>query len=226
MLTRCATSLALRYAYRLLGKQSFLTTLPATARDLRRSLHRTVGITRNTIAFAVTVLSLAPFSLPVWAEEAGAGDKGLPQFDTSLYPEQIFWLVVTFAILYLLMAHVALPRVVRTQENRKAIIAAEIEAARVASEAAKATVAAVEKSLSEARARAQVSVSEMLAAVAAEADAHKAAKEKDLLRQLHRAEEDIAVTREAAMQEVRAAASGLAKSIVGKILGSLERVRA
>jgi F-type H+-transporting ATPase subunit b len=182
---------------------------------------------RNPRAIAAAVLPFALSSLPVWAEEAGAGTKeGLPQFDTSLFPEQIFWLVVSFAIFYLFMAFVALPLVARAQGNRKTILASEIEAARVASEAAKTMVASVEKSLGEARAQAQAKVGDMLAKVAEKADTHKAAKEKELLRHLHLAEEDIAVTRAAAMKEVRAAAEDLATAVVGTILGNKGRVKA
>ena len=81
-------------------------------------------------------------ALPARAEEAG-----LPQLDTSLFAEQIFWLAVSFGVLYLLMSSVALPRVAKTKDNRKHVIAGELEAARVANEAARQAVAQVEKSL-------------------------------------------------------------------------------
>ncbi len=186
-----------------------------------------MNLSKNIRVFVATALPFVMSSLPVWAEEAEAGEKGgLPQFDTSLFPEQIFWLVVSFAVLYLLMSVVALPRVARTQGNRKNVIAAEIDAARKANDTAQATSASVVKSLGEARAKAQSSVSAMLVEVAEESSQHHAAKEKELLRHLHRAEEDIAVTREAAMHEVRASASDLANAIVGKILASQGRVGA
>jgi F-type H+-transporting ATPase subunit b len=178
-------------------------------------------------AFAATVLPFALLSLPAWAEEAGEGDKGgLPQFDASLFPEQIFWLVVSFAVLYLLMAFVALPRVGKTQGNRKRVISAEIETARTANNAAKASVASVEKSLSEARANAQTRVTEMLAKVDEEANAHKVMQEKELLRKLHLAEEDIAVSRTAALEKVRICAADLATAMVDKILSSSARAKA
>ena len=171
-------------------------------------------------------LSLVLLSAPAWAEEAEAGQKGLPQFDPAFFPAQIFWLVVHFAVLYLLMSLVALPRIVRTQENRKKIIATELDAARDANETAKTAVAAVEKSLGDARAKAQASVSEMLADVAEESAQHQTAKEKELSRRLHREEAEIAVARADAMKEVHTAASDLASAIVTKILESKERVRA
>ncbi len=179
----------------------------------------------NIRQWAILSLPFALLSLPVLAEEAGEGG-GMPQMDPAYFPEQIFWLVVTFATLYLMMAFVALPRIARTQSNRKRVISAEIKAARAANDAAKAALAESDKSLAEARENAQAKVGEMLAHVVEEANAHQAAKEKELLRKLHRAEEEIAVSREAAMQKVREAASDLAAAIVGKILGSNGRARA
>jgi len=169
----------------------------------------------RVFAFA-GVVSLCS-SLPAWAEESDKG--GLPQLDTSLFPEQLFWLAISFALLYVLMSRVALPRVANTQSTRKQIIASEIEAARTASETAKTTVAAVEKSLATARANAQANVSEMMAEVVKDASLRQAAQEKELMRRLHRAEADIAVTREAALKSIQSSATDLAAVAVEKILG-------
>ncbi len=177
-------------------------------------------------SFAALSLSFVLFSLPVLAEEAEGEGGGMPQMDPTHFPEQIFWLVVTFATLYLLMAFIALPRVAKTQSNRKRVISAEIKAAREANDAAKASVAAMDRSLADARENAQAKVNEMLAHVAAETNEHQAAKEKELLRKIHRAEEDIAVSRESAMQQVRENAGGVAEAVVAKVLGARGRARA
>jgi F-type H+-transporting ATPase subunit b len=173
-------------------------------------------------------LSYVLSSLPAWAEEAEhAGEEGgLPQFDPSLFPEQIFWIPVSFAVLYVLMAFLVVPRYEFTQKKRKDVITTEIETARVANEEAKASVAAAEKALSEARVKAQADVSEMLARVSEEASERQAAQEKELLRHMHRAEEDIAVARAGALQHVRSIGEELAQEVVEKILGVKKQVRA
>jgi F-type H+-transporting ATPase subunit b len=186
-----------------------------------------MSLSRTTRASLAAAMLFALSSLPVWAEEAGAGGGGgLPQFDTSYFPEQIFWLIVSVAVLYPLMAFVALPRIERTQGNRRDVIAQEIETARAANEAAKISVAETEKSLNEAREKAQARVSEMLAEVAEEAAKRHSVQEKDLLRKLHTAEEDIATSRTAALGEIRASAADFAKAVVDKILDVKKRVKA
>jgi F-type H+-transporting ATPase subunit b len=162
-------------------------------------------------------------SLPVRAEEGG--DKGLPQLDTTLFPEQLFWLAISFGALYLLMSRVALPRVARTQGTRRQVIASELQAAQAASDTAQATSAQVEKSLVEARSKAQASVSEMIAKVAEESAVRQAKQERELSRRLHSAEQEISVTREAALNAVRASAAELAASVIEKVIGTRVQVK-
>lgn len=44
---------------------------------------------------------------------------GLPQFDVSTFPSQIFWLTVSFVLLYLLMSRMSLPRISEVMEMRQ-----------------------------------------------------------------------------------------------------------
>ncbi|MDE2029281.1 MAG: ATPase [Alphaproteobacteria bacterium] len=160
-------------------------------------------------------------ALPAQAEGAG-----LPQLDTSFYPEEMFWLAITFGLLYALMSMIALPRVARTKDNRKTVISGELEAARTANDHAKATSAEVEKSLGEARMRAQAHVADMIAKLEEETAAHSGAQEKELARKLRAVEADIAVAREAALKSVRKSAGDLAASVAEKAAGVKIQVNA
>jgi F-type H+-transporting ATPase subunit b len=143
-----------------------------------------------------------------------------------LFPEQLFWLAVSFGLLYVLMSGVALPRVARTQSNRKSVIASELEAAKAANETAKASVAKVEKSLAQARSKAQATMSEMVAKVSEESTFRQTAQERELARHLRAAEESIAVARESALASVRSSAKDLAAVVVDKVVGAKIRVSA
>ena len=58
-----------------------------------------------------------------------SSEVGLPQLDFSTYPTQVFWLVVSFAILYLLMSQVAIPRISEVLEGRQERFANDLDKA-------------------------------------------------------------------------------------------------
>ena len=50
---------------------------------------------------------------------AASEGGGLPQMDISSYSSQIFWLIITFGILYIFMWKIAIPQLRTTVEERK-----------------------------------------------------------------------------------------------------------
>lgn len=155
-------------------------------------------------------------SLPAWAEEGG--DKGgLPQLDTSLFPEQLFWLAVTFATLYVFMAFVALPGVKRAQDKRQSTLATALEIATTANQEAKSTLAHYEKSLADAHAKARVTVNEIRTQTTNESNLRQAEQQKALAKRLHLADANIRTTRDQAIKNIHQDALDLARKIVEKI---------
>ena len=50
-------------------------------------------------------------------------ESGMPQLNTEYFASQIFWLVISFIILYIVMAKYALPKIANVIETREDIIA-------------------------------------------------------------------------------------------------------
>jgi F-type H+-transporting ATPase subunit b len=50
---------------------------------------------------------------------AASQGGGLPQMDIGSYPSQIFWLIITFGVLYIFMSKIAIPQLRTTVEERK-----------------------------------------------------------------------------------------------------------
>jgi F-type H+-transporting ATPase subunit b len=110
-------------------------------------------------------------------------EVGMPQLDVAIYPNLIFWLVVSLVLLYLVLSKVALPRIARALEERNDAITADLEQAallkRRAEEADRAYNAALAKAREEAQAIAAATKAEIgreLAAVTAKANAEIAAR--------------------------------------------------
>ncbi|WP_112663258.1 F0F1 ATP synthase subunit B' [Microvirga flavescens] len=149
----------------------------------------------------------------------GAHDVGFPPFATETFPGQLLWLTITFVILYTLLSKVVLPRLTGIIENRRSLIANDLDEAAALKTQAEEAGAAYEKALAEARGRAQALAQETRAKLSAETDAKRKTLEADLAKRLADAETAIAATKAKAMSNVRGIAADTASSIVEKLTG-------
>ncbi len=86
--------------------------------------------------------------------EAVAEAPGMPQLDFTTFPNQMFWLVVTLVIIYLVLARVALPRIAGILADRAGTISGDIAAAEELKQRAVEAEEAYLKALAEARVQA------------------------------------------------------------------------
>jgi F-type H+-transporting ATPase subunit b len=149
----------------------------------------------------------------------GGGHGVFPPFDASTYPSQILWFVIAFAILYALMSRVALPRVGEIKTMRRDKIASELDEAQKLQAQADAAGAAYEKTLADAKARAQSLAQEMHAKLAAETASKRHELEADLNARLAAAEAQISDMKAKAMSNVGAIAREAAAQIVQHLTG-------
>jgi F-type H+-transporting ATPase subunit b len=149
----------------------------------------------------------------------GGGHGVFPPFDPSTYPSQILWFVIAFAILYALMSRVALPRVGEIKKMRSDKIASELNEAQKLQAQADAAGAAYEKTLADAKARAQTLAQEMHAKLAAETASKRHELEADLNTRLAAAEAQISDMKAKAMSNVSAIAREAAAQIIQHLTG-------
>ena len=145
---------------------------------------------------------------------------GLPQFRFEYWGGQIIWLLITFAILYALMAKVFVPRLRGIQDTRAQTIADAVEQARRVQAEADAQAAAAKAEIEDARAQARRVAADAKAKAQAEMAASQAAEDERLRVQLEKAEERIKATRDAAMANVGQIAAETAEAIVAKLTGA------
>ena len=105
-------------------------------------------------------------------------------------------------------------------EDRQKRIADDLAEAERLKQQSDAAVAAYEKALADARARAQTIANETRATQQAQADATRKTLEDGLNAKLADAEKSIAATKQAAMANVRAIAEDAARAIVERLIGS------
>jgi F-type H+-transporting ATPase subunit b len=143
-----------------------------------------------------------------------------PPFQKDTFATQFVWLALVFVALYLLMSRIALPRIGSILEARSARIAGDLAEAARLKDSSDAAIAAYEKSLADARGRAQTLANETRVKEAAAAEAARKALDVKLNEHIAEAERSIAQTKTAAMTNVRDIAAEAATAIVERLIGA------
>ena len=142
-----------------------------------------------------------------------------PPFDARTFPSQILWFVIAFALLYVLMARVALPRLAAAIEMRRKRIDADLEKAAAMQKEAKEAGEAYERTLADAKGKAQDLAAETRAKIKADADGKRSALEADLNGKLAQAEAQISDMKAKAMANVGGIAREATAAIVEHLTG-------
>ncbi|HEX6860617.1 MAG TPA: hypothetical protein VF138_10520 [Caulobacteraceae bacterium] len=152
-------------------------------------------------------------------EAEGHGGGGLPQFRFEYWGGQIVWALIIFAVLYVLLGRVFVPRLRRVIDERERTISEAIEQARKVQGEAEEQRRVAESEVTEARAKAQRMAAEARAKAAADAAERQAAEDAKVAEKIADAEGRIRAARDAAMKNVGAIATDTAAAIVEKLTG-------
>ncbi|MDE2790172.1 MAG: F0F1 ATP synthase subunit B' [Paracoccaceae bacterium] len=147
--------------------------------------------------------------------------EGMPQLDVSTFPNQIFWLVVTLVVIYLILSRIAIPRIREILAERSRTIEQDIETA--ASVRAKAVECeqAYEAALDKARSRAREIVAEARAGIAGELETATEDADRRIAAKLAESEERIGEIRADALRSIEMVATDVADDIVRAVMPSI-----
>jgi F-type H+-transporting ATPase subunit b len=153
-------------------------------------------------------------------EHPGGGKPQFPPFNKETFASQLVWFAIFFIALYVLIGRFAIPRIGGIIEARRSRVEGDLAEANRLKEQSDAALKAYEKSLADARARAQALASETRDKLNAEAEEARRRLEAELNARLAKAEEIIAATKTAAMANVRDIAVDTATAIVQRLIGT------
>lgn len=172
---------------------------------------------KTTLWAGVLCAGIVHVADPVWA--AGGESQGLPQLDFSTWPTQIFWLIVTFAIGYILMARMVVPNIGAVLEERRERISSDIEQAKAADADAKSMQSKYEAELAEARTKAADAAKQALDEAKAENEKAEAELSAKLAKKIKTAETKLAKAREEALAGIDEAAQETVADIASQVAG-------
>jgi F-type H+-transporting ATPase subunit b len=144
----------------------------------------------------------------------------MPQLDVATFVPQLVWLAITFAVLYVLMAKIGLPRVGGVIEARRKRIDDDLTRAAQLKAEAEAVMAAYRETLAKARAEAQAALKETTDRLATESAERQRQLGETLAQQTAAAERQIASAKERALSELHQVAIEVGRSITEKVTGS------
>ena len=144
----------------------------------------------------------------------------MPQFDPAAWPSQILWLVLCFATLFFLMWRIALPRISEILEERDHKINDNLRKAELLREDAEGAMAAYEKTMADARLRAQDTLRSVRERAATDAAERNTALSERLSSEITAAEARIAEERSKAVAGVRDIATEIAQVATERLGGS------
>ena len=153
------------------------------------------------------------------AAEHGGGEaaSGLPQLDFATWPSQIFWLLVTLVVLYLLFSRVVLPRIGGLIEERFDAVEDDLDRAADYKRRAEEAEKAYQRALAEARAEAHRIAEETRAAMQREVEAAMARADAEIAARAAEGEQRIREIRDAAAEAVAEVAADTAREVIAAV---------
>ena len=159
------------------------------------------------------------------ASHSADAAPGMPQLDFGSFPNQVFWLIVTLVVIYLILSRVALPRISAILAERAGTITNDIAAAEDLKAKALEAEEAYNKALADARSEAQRIVAAAKADIQSDLDVAIEKADAEIAAKSAESEKAIAEIRASAMQHVEVVAKDTAQAIVAALGMSADESR-
>ena len=134
----------------------------------------------------------------------------MPQLDFSTFLPQIFWLLISLSFLYIVLSRYALPRVSDVIEERKDIIAQDIDSAKEYSAESEKAIEELNLKLSEAKTSSQNLINKSLQSIKEDNEIKKSSLIKEINNEILESESKIKEKKETALDEISSISESLA----------------
>ena len=156
------------------------------------------------------------FLKEVFAAESG----GMPQLNPEFWISQIFWLTLTFGILYIVLSKLILPKISANLELRKSQIQENIEAAEKQRESSEAKLKEYEDIISKSKLEANNIFKEARENVLKEISTKKKTVDKQIDEEIKKVEEEIKLLKKGASEKINKIAIETTSELLVKLIGT------
>ena len=135
-------------------------------------------------------------------EAFAAESSGMPQLDPEFWISQIFWLTITFGILYIVLSKLILPKISANLEIRKSQILENIEAAEKQREESELKIVEYEKIIQNSKLESKNLFKQAKERLMKDINIKKDILDKELNREVKKAESEIQALRDRAPEKI------------------------
>ena len=156
------------------------------------------------------------FIKEAFATESG----GMPQLNPEFWVSQIFWLTLTFGILYIVLSKLILPKISANLELRKSQIQENIEAAEKQRESSEAKLKEYDDIISKSKLEANNIFKEARENVLKEINTKKETLDKQIDEEIKKVEQEINLLRKGASEKINKIAIETTSELLVKLIGT------
>jgi len=156
------------------------------------------------------------FIKEVFAAESG----GMPQLNPEFWISQIFWLTLTFGILYVVLSKLILPKISANLELRKSQIQENIEAAEKQRENSESKLKEYDDIIQKSKLEAKNIFKDTREKVLKDINSKKKILDKQIDEEIKKAEQEIGVLKNGAPEKINKIAIETSSEIVKKLIGA------
>ena len=156
------------------------------------------------------------FLKEVFAAESG----GMPQLNPEFWLSQIFWLTLTFGILYVFLSKIILPKISVNLESRKSEIQENIEAAESQRQKSESKILEYNKILSKSKLEAKNIFKDAREKAMKDINSKKEVLDNQIDEEIKKAEQEIVLLRKTAPEKINKIAIDTSSELVQKLIGA------
>ena len=127
---------------------------------------------------------------------------GMPQLDTEFWISQIFWLAITFSILFVLLSKLILPKISANLETRKSLILENISTAEKKREESESKIKEYNEIIEKCKNEAKSLINQAREKLMKDISIKKEALEKDISNEIKKAEMEIKEFKDQAPEKI------------------------
>ena len=156
------------------------------------------------------------FVKEVFAAESG----GMPQLNPEFWISQIFWLTLTFGILYIVLSKIILPKISSNLELRKSQIQENIEAAEKQRESSESKLKEYDDIVLKSKLKAKNIFKDAREKALKNINSKKETLDKQIDEEIKKAEQEIIVLKKSAPEKINKIAIETSSELVKKLIGA------